>query len=289
MEIRRASSRDANYRYPTIGDFLRAFEGEKPAEASTAEPLYHEQVVVTQRHSRLWLAVPALLVLGVGFSTQTTVRTGFVRLWHGEWPFAKAEYTSETSVDAPARRENSKVATTETRGGTEKGDTSRGQPRTKVGDGTSTLPQTPEQGRGADPYPREQAGAARATPNTQQGGTSSRVNPPKSEPAIVGAAPGKGDRGGDNGRPGQSAAASNGNRDSLVRSRVSSIAVALEGGGRAIVVIDNQARGVTPLLWQGTPGQHVVALRGVTATPSSISITATAGDTVRAVFTRSRP
>jgi serine/threonine protein kinase len=286
MSIRRASSRDANYRYPTIGDFLRAFEGEKPAETSTAEPLYHEQVVVSQRHSRLWLAVPALLVAAVGFSTQPSVRAGVVRLWHGEWPFARAEYLQDNSVTASGGRQTKQVAGTESRENSTKKDSSGRASNTRVGDAPNT-PQRAEDNRNIDPYPKTKT-TRNESPNSPVTGESQRVNPPKSDPPVVAAATG-GAGGGDGLRSRASAALSNASRDSVKRSSVSSIAVVLDDGGRAIVLIDGQPRGTTPLVWQGAAGQHVVTLRGVTTTPASISLDATAGDTVRAVFSRSRP
>jgi hypothetical protein len=53
----------------------------------------------------------------------------------------------------------------------------------------------------------------------------------------------------------------------------------------ATVVIDGDPRGETPLVWEGSPGRHVVSLRGIRSyTPTSITVNVSAGDTVRAAF-----
>jgi serine/threonine protein kinase len=287
MAIRRASSRDAGYRYASVGDFIRAFAGESQTGQVPSEQLYHEQILVDQRHSKLWLAIPALIVVAGGVWMQPSSRQAAISLFRGNWPFAKAEYNNENTTQGDAvrsgQREQTQTPPSNETPNTRAADSSRSPTNTRR-EGTQPTPNS-ERGGGGDPYPRTKAPPVSATPSSPRGAESQRIGQPKSEAAITGLTTGGG-RSSD--RTGESKDSRN--PGSQTQSRAASISVTFAGPGRAIVIIDGQPRGVTPLVWQGSPGQHSITLGGVSFEPSSISLTATAGDTVRAAFTpRPRP
>jgi hypothetical protein len=68
------------------------------------------------------------------------------------------------------------------------------------------------------------------------------------------------------------------------------LTVSVTGGGSAIVMVDGQSQGRSPLTWRGSVGRHTVTLRGVEDyTPRSITTSIRANDTSFVTFTLRRP
>lgn len=277
--LKRATARDAAYRYPSVGAFVRAFAGKETGEQIATEHTHADQVEVKPKRSRLWLAVPITLVALVGLGAQQSVRDQVIKWWFSDWSLFKKEHQGGGGDNSSTRGSSASVET-QRGSSTQPAEPSGAVSNTRTRDESQAVPPSPE--RPADGRPREQMTPANASPSTQASGSSRRGDTASAAP-VMRVLPGGRD---------ESNAPAPGPRQTppsaartQTRPTTGGIAVIFEGPVRATVLIDGAVRGETPLVWEGAPGRHVVTLRGIRSfTPTSITVNLSAGDTVRAAF-----
>ena len=269
--VRRATSREAGYRYASMNEFVRAFAG-LGKTATPSEHMVKEGFAVKRRHAWMWAVPAAAAVLSAAMWMQPEARDTANRFWEADWTsssFWKGDWIMKPRF-GDERTASSQTGTGGTRrGGNERSDgTVRGQGNTRVGDQVGS--------RAIDPYPRN-TDQASATTNTDPPPRREPGDPRSSAAQTAEAATVTGSQNG--GRQGTS------QQGSSSSAAMGALAVSIDGAGAADVYIDGIPRGRTPITWTGSPGRHIVTLRPASAfSPSSIQVTVAAGSTARAVF-----
>lgn len=266
--VRRATAREAGYRYRTMNEFVRAFAGIAPT-ATPAETLVKEGFVLRHRRTWLWtVPVFAAMISVLVWSDQST-RDLATRFWDADW--TSSEFWRGDWIMRPDFGSSS----SETPGNTSRGGESRRDPgNARVGPGNTTVGQ-PGGGRSIDPYPR-----GSGPTSTRVGGETQRTAPAdrrdESRPTASSVA--------STGDPGTRSVGSQ-QGETTADAKMGALEVTIAGTGAADVYIDGQNRGRTPLTWTGSAGRHVVTVRPALGfTPAAISVTITPGSTARAVF-----
>jgi hypothetical protein len=283
--IRRATSREAAFRYGSVGEFVRAFAGLSRA-ATPSEHIFRQPVVEVKRHSWLWLLLPIAAGVAALVAFRPVVRDQAIKLWHADW--TSGEFWHGNGNSASPSRPVTEVGTgppttrgaeTQRSSGTGNGPqtTTRGDAKTVVGGGRPVNP-----GPNIDIFPRvqpqglTQPGSSSPPAKGSRGSGERPSSPAKSTPissagdAVQSISPPP-----PTAKPAKPAEKGTG-----------SVEVSINGAGEAEVYIDGLRRGRAPLTWQGSAGKHTVRLRPASSfTPGLIEVTIPSGSTVRAVFT----
>ena len=264
--VRRATSREAGYRYSSMNEFVRAFAGMGKA-ATPSEQLVKQGFVIRKRVSLLWIAPVAAGIISAIVWMQPGARETAYRFWdsdwtssefwHGDWIMG-GKFGTDIN-DAP--------------GNTVRGGSSREPGNTRVGPGNTRAGASGGGGRNIDPYPRV-AGQSdtRVGGETQPGqpGGSQRSTP---STASVVSTPDAGSR-----NPAQQGEASS-------NATTGALEVTINGNGSADVYIDGEKSGHTPFTWTGSTGRHVVTLSPSSGfSPEFIVVTISTKNTAHAVF-----
>jgi serine/threonine protein kinase len=278
--IRRATAREAAFRYPSVGDFVRAFAG-LSVGATPAEHIFRQAAVVEKRRSWMWL-LPVAAGIAAIVAFRPVVRDSAIRVWRADW--SSGEFWHSDRDGSPRSSGNdvatSSGTTTQGRGAaTERSGVVGGAPQTSRGDGKTVVgsnrPVNP--GPNIDPFPRVQPQA-----NTQASAASPRVGDGKEKsgaPAKPIAATSAGDA------VEAAVRATDAKSKKPADTTPGTIEVSINGSGDAEVYIDGRSRGRAPLTWQASVGKHVVSLRPASRfTPTVVDVNVTPGATVRAVF-----
>ena len=283
--IRRATSREAAFRYASVGDFVRSFAGLSHS-ATPAEHIYRVAPVVEKRHTWIWL-LPIAAGVAALVAFRPVVRDSAIRLWRADWTspsFWRGDLETSDSRRSTTPAGNSgttgSAGTTTMGASTERSNgTPGGQQTMRGGDGKTTTGGAVDPGRSIDPFPRTQPKTiAPAGPTSPRTNASSDRSAPNGKSNPIASA-------------GDAAQALSGGSPKASSSKKAetgpgSIAVSISGAGEAEVYIDGRNRGRAPLTWQGSPGRHIVILRPASPfTPALIEVNVTTGATVQAVFT----
>jgi len=269
--VRRATSREAGYRYASMNEFVRAFAG-MGKTATPSEHMVKEGIRVKRRASWVWAVPAAAAVISAAMWMQPEARDTAARFWDADWTsssFWKGDWIMKPRFgdERTASSQTGAGSGGTRRGGNERSDgTLRGQGNTRVGGQSGS--------RAIDPYPRntDQVAATRTDPPPRE-----PADPRSSSAQTAEAATVTGSQNG--GREGTS------QQGSSSTAAMGALAVSINGAGAADVFIDGIPRGRTPITWTGSPGRHTVTLRPASAfSPSSIVVTVAAGSTARAVF-----
>ena len=290
MALRRATSRDPAYRYATVTQFAQAFAGQAPTVVA-AEHIHREVVVEKRRPPYALIGVFGVLAVLATFSRQS-VREGV-----GEWWKTKAAEGVTKEVfprdQANDRNSGSSGSSSTASGASSPPPPSReeskrlppsGEPNnTRVGEATpqgatsGSKGSSKDGGRTFDIFPKNAPPPAKQA-DAQRSGSGDRATP--SRPGAV--AP-KNTTSPDRQRDNEAALTAPINVTGI-------LTVSLLGGGSAIVMVDGQSQGRTPLTWRGSVGRHTVTLRGVEDfSPRSITTSVRANDTTSVAFTIRRP
>jgi len=279
--IRRATSREAAFRYASVSDFVRSFAGLSHS-ATPAEHIYRVAPVVEKRHTWLWLLPIAACVAGL-VAFRPVLRESALKVWHADWT-SDAFWRGDFSVikKSGTETQTGSVSTTTTQGAaTERSNgTGDGKQTARGGDGRTTVGAgAANGGPNIDPYPRvkPQGNAQPGAPPARMDAKADRAPAPGKNTPIASA--------GDafQNPPDSSSAASS---KAKAATGPGIIAVSITGPGEAEVYIDGRSRGRAPMTWQGSPGRHIVTLRPAsTFTPALIEVKVVTGSTVQAVFT----
>ena len=267
--VRRATAREAGYRYRSMNEFVRAFAG-LAASATPAEQLVKEGFDLRRRRTWLW-SVPVLAAaISALVWSQPEARETAIRFWDSDWTsdeFWQGDWIMKPSFDLGTRDQPANTRRS--------GAGSREPRNTRVGPGNTTVGDPGGSGRTIDPYPR-----VGGPSTTRVGDETQRQNPSSGDSrnsSSGSAIASTGEAASRNSASQQGEASANATTGALT--------VSIDGAGTADVFIDGVARGRTPLTWTASPGRHVVTLRQATAfKPASISVTVAAGSTARAVF-----
>jgi hypothetical protein len=293
MALRRATSRDPAYRYATVMQFAEALAGKAPVVVA-AEHIHREAVVEKRRPPYALVAVVGVLAVLATFSQQS-VRTNVGEWWKtkaaegvtkeifprdrasdGSGSSSRASGSSGTangaSTPAPPSREESKRIDPP------------GEPNnTRIGEATpqgaasGSKAGAKDGGRTFDIFPKN------APPPTRQADAARPTSGDRSSPQRPGAVAPKSSTPPDRQRDDEAALSAPINVTGVMT-------ISLSGGGSAIVMIDGQSQGRTPLTWRGSVGRHTVTLRGIEDyTPRSLTLSVRANDTTFASFTVRRP
>jgi serine/threonine protein kinase len=278
--LRRATARDAAFRYPSVRAFVRSFAGQETGEQPVVQHAVADNVPLTAKRSRFWLVLPLVVTL-VGFASRQSVRDQVINWWFSDWSLLRRQ-PQVGNEGSGLRTSGAAAVETQRSSETQPADESRPVTNTRAADPSPTAPGSSV--RPPEGSPRQQAPPINTSPNTQIAGGSRRGDTAGAVP-VLRVTPG-GVNPSNAPRPGQTptapAAATN---PAQSRPTTGGIAVIFEGPVRATVLIDGEPRGETPLVWEGAPGRHVVTLRGIQGfTPAQITVNLTAGDTVRAAF-----
>jgi serine/threonine protein kinase len=283
--IRRATSREAAFRYPSVGDFVQSFAG-LSSTATPAAHIFRQQAVVEKRRPWLWLLPIAAGIIAV-VAFRPMMRDSAIRFWQSDWTsgefwHANVEMSAKPATDVGMNG----VATTQGQpASTQRSNGTGGDPQTTSrGDGKTTVGGPVNPGRTIDPFPRVQSQAntqvADASPRgagSNQSG-SSKQSAPANKPIPSSSS----------GDAVQSAASRTVDPKPTKPAETGpgSIEVSINGAGEAEVYIDGRSRGRAPLTWEAPVGKHVVTLRPASRfTPTVVDVNVTTGATVRAVFT----
>jgi serine/threonine protein kinase len=279
--IRRATSREAAFRYASVGDFVRSFAGLSHS-ATPAEHIYRVTPVIEKRHTWLWLLPIAACVTAL-VAFRPMVRDSAIKLWHADWT-SGAFWRGDFSVIKKSGTETgtgSASTTTTVGAATQRSDGVGGSKQTaRGGDGKTTVGGgTGSSGPNIDPYPRvrPQGGTDAPPPARADAGADRSPSPGKSTP-IASA--------GDAIQNSSDSSSSASAKKKAAATGPGTVAVSINGPGEAEVYIDGRNRGRAPLTWQGSPGRHIVTLRPAsTFSPILIEVHVVTGSTVQAVFT----
>jgi serine/threonine-protein kinase len=289
MAIKRATAKDPAFRYSSAGAFVRAFSGEV-ADVVPSAHIHRSEIVIKDRPSRLWFAVPIVLI-GAILATRPTVREATLDAWQKTRSFALGDGGSGKSFAVGSPLDPSTAPPEPKRDESQRAPESGSPTNTRVGDSTARAPGGAPRGNGPaiDPYVRgagttnTQTGDARATSKQagaapQQQASASGSSAPAGRRSAVGGEI----AGGSNRAPTADPLPTPAGDGALV--------VTLDANARAIVVVDGRARGQTPLTLKLSSGTHVVALRGRDSyAPAATTIVIAANDTTRATFRLNRP
>ena len=288
MAIKRATAKDPAFRYSSAGAFVRAFSGEA-AEIVPKAHIHRPEIALENRPSRLWFAVPVVLIAAILLS-RPTVREAAVHAWEGSRTFAlgrdgssgsDSRYSGSPLDPAPPSRAESQRAP------------ESGSPtNTRVGDTTNTVqPRGGSNGPAIDPYVRNGG-----TPNTSSGTTADRktasksADPASQQGSTTPASREQQRRSAVGGEIAGGAKSATTDKPPAEPVGEGALVVSLNANARAIVVVDGRPRGQTPLTLKLSAGTHVVALRGRDSySPAVSTIVIAANDTTRATFGLSRP
>lgn len=280
--IRRATSREAAFRYGSVGEFVRAFAGLSRA-ATPSEHIFRQPVVEEKRHSWMWLLLPLAAGIAALVAFKPMVKERAIKLWRADWTSGEfwrgniempTKPATEVGMGPPTIRS---AETPRSNGvGGEPQSTTRGDGKTVVGGGRPV-----NSGPNIDPYPRVQprgpTQAGDASPRSSSKGGNDRPSSPGKSTPISSA----GDAVQNVSPPPATAKPAK-----PVEKGTGSVEVSINGAGEAEVYIDGLRRGRAPLTWQGSAGKHIVRLRPASNfTPGLIEVTVTSGSTVRAIFT----
>ena len=285
--IRRATAREAAFRYPTVGEFVRAFAGLSRG-ATPAEHIFRTPEVEEKHRSvMLWLLPIAACIAGL-VAFKPMLRQQAIKVWRADWTSSEfwhgnLEMSSKPATDVgmgpPVGGTTGNAGTTTQGAATQRSNGIGGAPQTTTrGDGKTVVQGGPvKSGPQIDIFPRVQAQG-----NTQPAGASPRAQASNDRPS----APGKSTPISSAGDAVQNAAkASDTAPTKVVDKRPGTVEVSVAGNGEAEVYIDGRSRGRAPLTWQAPVGKHIVSLRPMSRfTPTLIEVTVTPGSTVRAVF-----
>jgi len=290
MALRRATSRDPAYRYPNVTQFAEAFAGKAPTIVA-AEHIHRETVVEKRRPPYVLIGIFSVLAVLAVASRQP------VRESVGNWWKLKAAESQSPEV-FPRDRGSDGNAPASNAAPPPASPPPPSHPETK----TAPPPGEPNNTRigGATP----QGSAAGASKSGSSGGRTFDIFPKTAPPPARSddsKRPASGDKaqttrsGGQAFRP--NAVASKNVAPERQREEASApinvtgvLTVSVTGGGSAIVMIDGQSQGRSPLTWHGSVGRHTVTLRGVEDyAPRSITTSIRANDTSAVTFTLRRP
>jgi serine/threonine protein kinase len=288
MALRRATSRDPAYRYATVTQFAEALAGKAPTVVA-AEHIHRETVVEKRRTPYALIGVFGVLAALAVVSRQS------VRDSVGAWWKTKAAESAPQDV-FPRDRAND--------GGSSSGSSGSAQspasPAPPSREESKRLPPSgePNNTRVGDATPQGSPSGGAGSKGGDGGRTFDifpKTAPPqnrKEEPSR----PASGERT-PTSRPGavapKNVASSDRQRENDVTAPINVtgvLTVSVVGGGSAIVMIDGQSQGRSPLTWRGSVGRHTVTLRGVEDyAPRSITTSLRANDTSAVTFTIRRP
>jgi len=285
LAIRRATSREAGFRYDSVSEFVRALS-DTSIHADIGQHIHRATVRVERRRSAAWMVLPTAALIVAGLALKPSFRNGAARWWRAETSNLKPQRPDlnlEIEPMVPLAQTASAAPNEQPQAADRRnapGDTPRNASSSATPPATSTRPnaESREPSRAAmnptTPPTTTQADASPAPSNTRFADPS-----PTNTNTRVGGTASAAPRTGTAGGPNAVAAASSG-----------SILVSLKGNGTSEVFIDGHNRGRTPLVWSGKPGSHVVMLRDSSAySPTIMNVVIAAGDTVRALFTPGRP
>jgi serine/threonine protein kinase len=285
MALRRATSRDPAYRYATVTQFAEAFAGKAP----TVVPLehIHRETVVEKRRTPYALIAVFVVLAVLAVSSRQSVRDGV-----GAWWKTKAAESAPQEVFPRDRADGA-------------GSSGSGAAPAPASPPPPSHPETKRLPPSGEPN-NTRVGAATpqgsASRSGSAGGGGKTIDIfPKTAPPPSGKAeasqPASGEKKATS-RPGAvapknvtSSSQRQPENDAPEPINVTGVlTVSVTGGGSAIVMIDGQSQGRSPLTWQGSTGRHTVTLRGVEDySPKSITISIRANDTSHVTFTLRRP
>jgi serine/threonine-protein kinase len=284
IAVKRATAKDPAFRYSSAGAFVRAFSGEA-ADIVPKAHIHRSEFAVNERPSRLWFAVPVVLI-GAILMSRPTIREAAIGAWRGTTAFAvgRGGSSDKFSIGSPL----DPVTPPPSRAESPRAQESSAPTNTRVGDTTNTArPRQGSNGPAIDPYVRNPG-----TVTTQAGAPADRKSASKrADPSPPASPPSSAQRrsavGGEISGASKGVASDN---PAQPPAGDGALVVTLNANARAVVVVDGRPRGQTPLTLKLSAGTHVVALRGRdNYTPSVTTIVVAAGDTARATFGLSRP
>jgi serine/threonine protein kinase len=275
--IRRGTSKDPSFRYDSMADFVRHYAGET-ATVVAAEHLQREVITLQRSHSKLWLAVGAIVLLVSALGLRPTVRDSVRGWWHLKMMADPIPQARNSPSNSP--RETGQPGT-QPGVETQRARESSAPNNTREKDTSRVRPSGPD--RAIDPFPRTaRPQPAASTPPSSPKEESRRVAPP---PDVAPAVPSPNRASSDTGVRRETAGPGPISDGRVEDALTGVIAVTLIGGSRAAVLIDGTPRGQTPLRWRASAGPHVVKLRGLGRySPDSMVVTTIVSDTVKAAF-----
>ena len=280
--IRRATSREAAFRYPSVGDFVQSFAG-LSSMATPAAHIFRQEVAVEQRTSWLWL-LPIAACIAAIVVFRPAMRDSAIRFWHSDWTASEfwrgsAETSSKPATDAGM---NGGVTTQGQAATTQRSNGVGGSPQTTTrGDGRTAVGGPVNPGPAIDPFPRvqtQQGGKAQVADGSPRGTDGQEKSAPSNNKPVAATSAGDASRAATrtvDPKPTKPAETGSG-----------SIEVSINGGGEAEVYIDGRSHGRAPLTWQAPVGKHVITLRPASRfSPTVVDVNVAIGAAVRAVFT----
>jgi serine/threonine protein kinase len=294
--IKRATWKDPGYRYDSINDFIAGLTGTVLQGTPTEQLAKVDHGGDIKRRSPVWILAPLgiLVFLAAGF--RPDIRKTATRWWHVAFTdntmfVPGGNYTGPTldpsapptmpSPTNPRRADSTQSSPGNTRVGVE---TPRGP----------AAPLGPD--RQFNPYPNNpnSGGGNEAPSNTRRVDDGSRGDAGTRTPDAKSPRPGSQHVSLEAGAIGSRADSSGGGRggaalagDTVSANVAGFVAVSVKSG-LATVFVDGLLRGKAPLVLRAAAGKHVVTVKGTGKyAPSSISVTVTPHDTIRAVFATS--
>ena len=286
--IRRATSREAAYRYASVGEFVNSFAG-LSHRATPAEHIYRGTAIIEKRRSWLWL-LPIAAGIAALVAFRPVVRDSMIKVWRADWTsgeFWRGDFqtSSKPATDVGAGPGTSRGSGTTTQGQGAETQRSNGTGSAKQtergGDGKTTVAgNAVNTGPNIDLFPRVQPQGNREPAGSAPRGNAKPDRPPASDkPAPISSA-------GDAAQNLSPLAPTSTPAKKAAETGPGSIAVSINGAGEAEVYIDGRSRGRAPLTWEGPAGRHIVTLRPASPfTPTLIEVKVIPRSTVQAVFT----
>lgn len=292
--IRRATSREAAFRYPTVGEFVRSFAGLSRG-ATPSEHIYRTPFVEEKRRSWLWL-LPIAAGIAALVAFRPIVRQQAIKIWRADWTSADFWHgnlggSDRSSTGAATQAGTTGATTTRTQGvATDRSNGTGPAPTTARGDNgkTTVIGRAGKSEPNINIFPRSQTQASAqpsgAAPRDQAASnerpSAPRKNPSSPEPNKNTPISSAGDAVQSATKPAATTPAK------PIDTRPGTVEVSVSGNQDAEVYIDGRSRGRAPLSWQGSAGKHIVSLRPMSRfTPTLIEVTVAPGGTVRAAFT----
>jgi hypothetical protein len=292
MALRRATSRDPAYRYQTVTQFAEAFAGKAPTVVA-AEHIHREKVIEKRRSPYALIGVIGVLA-AVAVASRQSVRTSVNDWWRSRGPFtaspdifprdnkdggsgtSSGSSSGPASPPPPSHPESQRLPPPG-----EPNNTQVGAPTPQGAASGNSSNSSKDGGRSIDIFPRTVDPASQRA-DTSRSGSGSR-------PA--------GDRSPDRGASQASRSASSpgsqpdgGSSSQPPVETTGILTVSVTGTRSAMVAVDGQNQGMSPLTWRGAVGRHVVTLRGVeNFSPDSRTVNIKASDTARVSFTVRQP
>ena len=283
--IKRATWKDPGYRYDSINDFIAGLTG-TVLQGTPTEQLAKVDRSDVKRRSPVWILAPlgVLVFLAAGF--RPDIRKTATHLWHVAFTdntmfVPGANYSGGPAID-PSAPPTMPSPTTR------RADTTEASPgNTRIGGETPVGPATPlGPDRKFNPYPSSteapNSGAGNGSPsNTRRVDDGSKGDAGTRTPDSKSPKPGAEHISLEAGAIGSASG------DTASPKFAGFVAVSVKSG-LATVFVDGLLRGKAPLVLGAAAGKHVVTVKGTGKyAPSSISVTVTPHDTIRAVFTAS--